>query len=244
MASSRDRAQPAQLPRPETLAALDAAIHAHRAALSNEVLMRASIFAALVSATVIGISFLAQATQFSDATALLALVLLPVTLFVGLMTFLRAVEINREDAAATAALRQVNEAYALLDPAARDLIEAFAASAEAGPRGGPLGHGSRQRPGNLLRSLTTTSGVIAALNSVLAGAVVSIVVARIGMGMEAGVLLGAIVAVAAAVGQVAVAARRREAPIPVSAGREPAPSRGRARPESESRSRRTSRSRV
>lgn len=244
MPSTRDRAQPARLPKPETLAALDAAIQAQRAALSNEVLMRASIFAALVSATVIGISFLAQATQFSAATALLALVLLPVTLFVGLMTFLRAVEINREDAAAAAALRQVHDAYVLLDPAARDLIDGFAASSDAGPRGGPLGHGTRQRAGNLLWSLTTTSSVIAALNSVLAGAVLSIVAARIGIATEPDVVLGAIVAIATAVGQVAAAARWRESPLPLREPPGPAPSRGRARPESESRSRPPSRSRV
>jgi len=213
MPSSADRARD-HLPRIETLAALNATVQSQRAALSNEILMRASIFAALVSATVIGISFLAQATQFSAETAAMALVLLPVTLFVGLMTFLRAVEINRQDGAALATLRQVQQAYARIDPGAREMIGGFVAAADD-MRDGGLGQGRRQHLGNVLRSLTTTSSVIAALNSVLAGTLASIIAARLGGALEADLVVGSVVAVAAAVGQVTYAARAREAPLTV-----------------------------
>jgi hypothetical protein len=239
MPSSPTRAKAARVPKSETLHALDAAIQTQRAALSNEVLMRASIFAALVSATVIGISFLAQATGFSDASALLALVLLPVTLFVGLMTFLRAVEINREDAIAVAKLRGIHHAYALIDPPARELIDGLVGA--WGDTEDALGHGGHQRPKNLLRSLTTTSSVIAALNSVLTGALVSVIAARFGVGMEVDVALGAVAALAAAVGQVAYAARVREGPLAAS-DLERGPSPGATRRVSASRPRPTSRS--
>jgi hypothetical protein len=239
MPSSHERARAARLPSPAILSALDASIQARRATLSNEILMRASIFAALVSATVIGISFLAQATQFSDQTALLALVLLPVTLFVGLTTFVRAVAVNREDAIAADALHRVHEAYVAIDPGLSAVLGGF----QDGDRvPGPLGQGARQRPRNLAQSLTTTSSVIAALNAVLGGALASVVMARLGGALESSIVLGAAVALGAAFVQVSYAAKAREAPLELTEPASRAPSRARPRHESGSRSNPASRS--
>jgi hypothetical protein len=57
--------------------------------------------------------------------------------------------------------------------------------------GQPLGEGSPQRLVNLANSLTTTSGVVAALNSVLAGALASDLGALFGAGAALNVAIGA-----------------------------------------------------
>src|SRR5438876_4001595 len=65
----------------------------------QEIIGRTTIFVAILSATIVAVALMAQATQqFGRDTLLLALLLMTVTLFIGLMTFARSVAINYEDA--------------------------------------------------------------------------------------------------------------------------------------------------
>jgi hypothetical protein len=182
---------------------------------STEVFARASIFAALLSGMVIALSFLAQATRFGPETTMLALVLVPVILFIGATTFVRSVAINQEDSRWVTGMSLIRHAYLEINPA---LEPYFVTDHDEKPARGALGQGTRQRLRNLASSLTTTSGVIAALNSILAGAIGSILAAQITGEAVLAIAVGSAISLIAAVAHVAFAARSRErhAPMPSS----------------------------
>ncbi len=164
---------------------------------------------AILSATIVAIALMAQATQFGRDTLLLALLLMTVTLFIGLMTFARSVAINYEDARWVTGMNLLRHAYLKIVPE----LEPFFITGH-GPQTESLAHGSRQHAANLRKSLTTTSSVVAALNSVLAGALGSDLAALSGCGRAFDVAVGAAVAIVSAVLHVMYAARfrRRHAP--------------------------------
>jgi hypothetical protein len=72
-----------------------------------------------------------------------------------------------------------------------------------------LAHGSPQRFANLANSLTTTSGVVATLNSILAGSLASDVSALIGQPSLVNVIAGTLLSLVSAVLHVNYAARFR-----------------------------------
>src|SRR6266576_3436979 len=79
-----------------------------------------------------------------------------------------------------------------------DLEPFFVTSHDPGAARRPLAHGSPQRALNLAKSLTTTSGVVAALNSVLAGSFASDLGALFGVAPALDAVIGTIVSVVSA----------------------------------------------
>ena len=59
---------------------------------------RATIFIGVLSGTIVALALLAQATRFGHETLVAATLLMPVTLYIGIATFIRSVAINYEDA--------------------------------------------------------------------------------------------------------------------------------------------------
>jgi hypothetical protein len=143
----------------------------------QEMFGRATIFIGILSATIVALAFLAQATDFGRGSLLLALLLFAVALFIGIVTFIRCVEINFEDARWVAGMDLLRRAYVTILPG---LEPHFITMRESDADRRTLGHGSPQRLANLAKSLTTTSGVVAALNSMLAGALAGDVSALVG----------------------------------------------------------------
>jgi type III secretory pathway component EscS len=140
----------------------------------QEMFGRATIFVAALSGTVVALALLAQATHFGPETLSFGLVLISVALFIGLATFVRSVAINFEDARWLKGMNLLRNAYLQIVP---ELEPFFLTGHDPQADGRTLGHGSRQRLINLANSLTTTSSVVAALNSLLAGALASDVIA-------------------------------------------------------------------
>src|SRR4029079_12241887 len=185
----------------------------------QEMLGRATIFTAILSATVVALALLAQVTRFGRETLAFALLLFSVALFVGLATFVRGVAINGEDARWVAGMALIRQAYLRIVPA---LEPYFVADHEPAVEQTALGHGRPHRLRNLAQSLTTTSSVVAALNSVLAGTIASDVAALSGGALAMDLTAGAIVALlsAACHGRYGARFRRRQATAG-SAGPEP-----------------------
>ena len=177
----------------------------------QEMLGRATIFIAILSATVVALALLAQATGFGRETLLVAALLLSVALFIGLVTFVRAVAINQEDARWVHGMTLLRHAYLTIVP---ELESYFVTAHDPDVDRQALAHGARQRPRNLASSLTTTSSVVAALDSLLAGSLASDLVTLSGarLGLAAGI--GAAVSLVSAVAHVRYAAnfRRRHDP--------------------------------
>jgi hypothetical protein len=133
----------------------------------QEMFGRATIFVGVLSGSIVGLALLAQATHFGRETLAFALVLLSVTLFIGIATFARSVAINFEDARWVAGMTLLRSAYLQMVP---ELKPFFVSAHDPGLEGRSMPYGSPQGAGDLAKSLTTTSSVVATLNSALAGA--------------------------------------------------------------------------
>jgi hypothetical protein len=177
----------------------------------QEMFGRTTIFIAIVSGTVVALALLAQASDFRRETLWFALVLIAVALFIGLATFVRSVAINYEDAKWVAGMNLLRHAYLKMVP---ELEPFFVAGHESDADGQSLGHGSTQRLSNLANSLTTTSSVVAALNSILAGSLAGDLGALLGAGAGLAVGIGAGVSLVSAVLHVRYAARFRQRHVP------------------------------
>src|SRR5437870_3013087 len=89
------------------------------------------------------------------------------------------------------------------DPRAVDFLTDKAPAADAQR----LAHGARQRAANLASSLTTTSSVVAALNSLLTGALAGDVAALAGAGPSPSLAMGFVVSLVSGALHVRYAAR-------------------------------------
>ena len=67
---------------------------AERSLIWNEAMSRATVFLTLLSASIIALALLADATGFGEQTRTLALVLLPAVFLLGIAAYTRLVQIN------------------------------------------------------------------------------------------------------------------------------------------------------
>jgi hypothetical protein len=87
-----------------------------RALLWNEAMSRATVFLTVLSAAIIALALLADATGFGPQTTMLALVLLPVVLLLGIATYVRQVQINNEEFKLVLAMNRLRQAYLRIEP--------------------------------------------------------------------------------------------------------------------------------
>jgi hypothetical protein len=90
---------------------------ASRSLIWNEAQSRATVFLSVLSASTIALALLADATGFGPQTTTLALVLLPVVLFLGIAAHGRLVETNREEVELVLAMNRLRPAYLTIAPA-------------------------------------------------------------------------------------------------------------------------------
>jgi hypothetical protein len=177
----------------------------------QEMFGRATIFIGVLSGTVIALALLAQVTRFGHETLAFAAVLLAVSLCIGIATFVRCVAINLEDVRWVMGMSLIRSAYLQIIP---ELERFFVSSHDPGVDPRMLGYGSPQRVANLANSLTTTSSVVAALDSVLAGSLASDLAALLGMALTPTLAIGASVSLVSALLHVQYAARFRRRHLP------------------------------
>ena len=89
---------------------------ASRSLIWNEAMSRATVFLSVLSASTIALALLADATGFGPQTTTLALVQLPVVLFLGIAAHGRLVEINREEVELSLAMNRLRHAYLKIAP--------------------------------------------------------------------------------------------------------------------------------
>lgn len=95
---------------------------AARGTAQNEVLSRIGIFLTLVSAGLVSLALVGQATGFSDAFIAFAIGVLAFIVLVGLLTQLRVVNIGMEDLMYVIAMNRLRGAYVELDPDIRRVL--------------------------------------------------------------------------------------------------------------------------
>jgi hypothetical protein len=173
---------------------------ASRSMTWNESFSRTGLFLSVLSASVVALGLVGGATSFGSEFTVFALVLLPVTLFVGVATFVRLDEANVEDVAWIVGMNRIRNAYVRIRPA----VEPFLIT---GWTDDPTGIGrtfvmTRQptRANTFVHQFVTTPGMVAVIDGALAGAIAGIVGAAIsgamtetiGLAVIAGVLTTAL----------------------------------------------------
>ena len=150
----------------------------------TEAMSRASIFVAALSGTVVALALVAQATDFGDGFVAFALVLLPVVYFLGLATVVRLAQVNFEDARWVQGMNRIRHAYLELAPE----LEPYFVTSRYDDRAGLLQSAvTRARSTAVPQQFVSSPGVVATLDSVVAGAAAG--VAGLGLGLGAGVSL-------------------------------------------------------
>jgi hypothetical protein len=88
----------------------------------SEALNRATVFLTVLSASIVALALLADATGFGPQTTRLALVLLPVVLLLGIATYVRLVRINTEEYQLVLAMNRLRHAYLKIEPGLEPLL--------------------------------------------------------------------------------------------------------------------------
>jgi hypothetical protein len=154
----------------------------------NEAFSRAAMFLSVLSGATVALALVAQATSFGENFSLFALLLLPVVLFVGVTTFVRLVQVNREDGYWVIGMNRLRHAYLELAPDIEAYFVTGSADDDAGirrtfaanPRASPIAHG-----------FVTTPGMIGTIVAFVAGVLATVAVARVGLTMSAAIGAGA-----------------------------------------------------
>jgi hypothetical protein len=112
---------PAELPaslsvRAQLLATEHWSLLASRSTTQNELLVRIAIFLTLVSASVVSLALIGQATDFDGRFDAFTIVLFSILLLVGTLTLLRVYNGGEEDHAYVIGMNRLRAAYSELDP--------------------------------------------------------------------------------------------------------------------------------
>ena len=140
---------------------------ASRSTTQNELLVRIAIFLTLVSASVVSLALVGQATDFDGRFDLFTLLLFSILLLVGTLTLLRIVNGGHEDLAYVIGMNRLRAAYTELDPG---IDRYFVASRHDDDRG--IGQTYAYFPDGpeVLQPLASSMMFIIVVDAVVAGA--------------------------------------------------------------------------
>ncbi len=129
---------------------------------------RSMLFLSTISSTLIALAFVGQLSQLGTAFFLFALVLFSSLVFLGLVTFERVLQSAIEDMVCMRGMNRIRHFYVELAPQVKDYLILSTHDDEAGD------HGNMCMPRKWWELFLTTAGMIAAINSILAGAFVGL----------------------------------------------------------------------
>jgi hypothetical protein len=157
----------------------------------NEIFSRTGTYLTVLSATVIALSLVANATGFGRDFRMFALLVLPVVLLVGVGTYFRLVEADIEDAWLVIGMNRLRHAYLELAP---ELEPYFVASHHDDAPGMLQTYSFRSRVG-LTHWLSGSPVIVGIIDAVVTGVLTAVICQAVG----AGVLLRTVAGVAAAI---------------------------------------------
>jgi hypothetical protein len=152
-------------------------------------LSRTSIYVAALTGAVVALALVAQATELGSAFVAFALVILPVVYFLGVVTIARLAQVNAEDARWVQGMNRIRHAYLEVAPE----LEPYFVTSRFDDRAGILQSAMAMRgPPRRVQAFVAVPGVVAVVNSVVAGAAAAI--ACVGLDLELAGSIGAGVA--------------------------------------------------
>jgi hypothetical protein len=150
-----------------------------RSLIWNEALSRANVFLTVLSASIIALALLADATGFGPRTTTLALVLLPVVLLLGVATYVRKVQINNEEFKLVLAMNRLRHAYLRIEPG----LEPFFTTGHHDDERGLVTTYMLDRPSRrwlLVHFVINTPTIVATVDAALAAAIAVLVLQAAG----------------------------------------------------------------
>ena len=159
----------------------------------NESFARSSMFLTSLSTATVALALVGSATQFGPEFITFALVVLSITLFLGLATFARLVQVNNEDLYWVAGMNRLRGVYARLEPG---IEEEFVAGTRLDTPGFAQTYGAmdvtRFAP---LHVFVTTPGVVAIISAVIGGVVAGLLAIQAAPSMNSALGVGFVVSI-------------------------------------------------
>jgi hypothetical protein len=155
----------------------------------NESFSRASMYLSTLSGCIVALSLIVGVDGFSDTFFVVALVVLPVALFVGAGTWLRMGATNYHDAITVAGMNRIRAGYLEIAP---DLAPYFVMGVHDDARG--IGLTMAVPPGTptAVHLIAGTPTLVTVLNGVVAGAIAALVLHRLSPGSPVVIVAGAL----------------------------------------------------
>jgi hypothetical protein len=144
---------------------------ATRSLIWGEAMSRATVFLTLLSASIIALALLADATGFGPETRTLALVLLPLVFLLGIAAYARLVQINTEEFELVLAMNRLRRAYLQLEPG----LERYFTTGHHDDERGLIASYMLDGPSRrwlIVHFLVNTPTIVATVDSALAAAIV------------------------------------------------------------------------
>jgi hypothetical protein len=158
--------------RAQLLAAEHWSLLASRSSTQNELLVRIAIFLTLVSASIIGLALVGQATDFDGRFDAFAIVLTSILLLVGTLTALRVANGSDEDMAYVIGMNRLRAAYAELDAG---IDRYFVASKHDDEKGIKQTYAYFQPSSSVVQPLASSVMVILVVDAVIAGVLAGLI---------------------------------------------------------------------
>jgi hypothetical protein len=127
----------------------------------------------------VALALVAQATDFGTGFVAFALVLLPVVYFLGWATIVRLSQVNLENARWVQGMNRIRNAYLQLAPE----LEPYFVTSRYDDEAGVLESIAHVGPTHRYQSFVSAPGVVAVINSVVAGAAAGVA----GMALDLGI---------------------------------------------------------
>jgi hypothetical protein len=155
----------------------------------NEAFSRSAMFLSTLSAGTVALALVGPATSFGQPFVIFALLILSVTLFLGVATFVRLTQVNNEDLYWVAGMNRLRAAYVRLVPGIEmDFFSGWTVDATGISRTfAAIDVISRPSP---LHMLVTTPAVVGVISSGIAGMIVGLVAIQLGGDMALAIAMG------------------------------------------------------
>jgi hypothetical protein len=161
----------------------------------SEIFSRTNTYLTVLSATVIALSLVANASGFGRDFVTFALLVIPVALLIGIGTYFRLIEADVEDAWLVIGMNRLRHAYLELAP---ELEPYFVAGSHDDAPGILRTYSFRSRVG-LTHWLSGSPVVVGIIDAVVVGVLAAIICEAAGAGVLVRTLVGALAGCAAAV---------------------------------------------
>lgn len=184
--SFTDRSGVTDAVRAQILATEHWSLLATRSVTWAEMFSRATMFITVLSAAVVAIALVAQATAFGPEARTFALLVLPVVLLIGVVTYIRLGEANGSDIGHVIGMNRLRHAYLELAP---ELAPYFVTSQHDDHAGIGETYGAGYRY-SIGRVLSGTPALVAIINVVVGGAIAALIAQALAPGTATDVVSG------------------------------------------------------